>query len=446
VTDIKDEIFKAYDVRGIYGETITDEISYLFGRGLVQYLGATTVAVGYDMRESSPSLAQSMIRGITDQGANAADLGKISTDSLYFAVGQFGYPAGVMITASHNPPEYNGFKVCRENAIPLSGDQGLKQIRDLMKRGFKDVTHKGRKTERDIREDFSKHVLSFIDADKIKPFKIVIDAGNGMGGKILPPVFEQLPCEVVPMYFELDGTFPNHPANPIEPENIKDLQKKTTETEAFLGAAFDGDADRMFLIDENAKPMGGDIVTAMVARNLLKKEPGATIVYNLICSKTVRETIEKFGGKPIRTKVGHALIKPIMREHDAVFGGEHSGHFYFRNNYFADSGIIALLVILELLSSEAKSLSELVSEIDPYVRSGEINSRVEDIPAKLEELKEHYKDLEIDELDGVTVEGRNFWFNVRPSNTEPLLRLNLEADNEEIMQEKTAEVLELIRS
>ncbi|HEQ99952.1 MAG TPA: phosphomannomutase/phosphoglucomutase [candidate division Zixibacteria bacterium] len=446
MTDIKDEIFKAYDVRGIYGETITDEISYLFGRGLVQYLGATTVAVGYDMRESSPSLAQSMIRGITDQGANAADLGKISTDSLYFAVGQFGYPAGVMITASHNPPEYNGFKVCRENAIPLSGDQGLKQIRDLMKRGFKDVTHKGRKTERDIREDFSKHVLSFIDADKIKPFKIVIDAGNGMGGKILPPVFEQLPCEVVPMYFELDGTFPNHPANPIEPENIKDLQKKTTETEAFLGAAFDGDADRMFLIDENAKPMGGDIVTAMVARNLLKKEPGATIVYNLICSKTVRETIEKFGGKPIRTKVGHALIKPIMREHDAVFGGEHSGHFYFRNNYFADSGIIALLVILELLSSEAKSLSELVSEIDPYVRSGEINSRVEDIPAKLEELKEHYKDLEIDELDGVTVEGRNFWFNVRPSNTEPLLRLNLEADNEEIMQEKTAEVLELIRS
>lgn len=446
MADIKDEIFKAYDVRGIYGGTLTDEIAYLFGRGLVQYLGASNVAVGYDMRESSPSLAENMIRGITDQGANAAELGKISTDSLYFAVGKFGYPAGVMITASHNPPEYNGFKVCRENAIPLSGDHGLNQIRDLMRRGFKEVSHKGKKTERDIREAFSKHVLSFIDIDKIKPFKIVIDAGNGMGGKILPPVFDKLPCEVIPMYFELDGTFPNHPANPIEPENIKDLQAKVKETGAFLGAAFDGDADRMFLIDENAKPMGGDIVTAMVARNLLKKEPGATITYNLICSKTVPETIKKFGGNPIRTRVGHALIKPIMREHNAVFGGEHSGHFYFRNNYFADSGIIALMVVLELLSEEDKSLSTLVSEIDPYVRSGEINSRVDAIPAKLEEIKEHYKDMEIDELDGVTVESDNFWFNVRPSNTEPLLRLNLEADNEEVMHEKTSEVLEIIRS
>ena len=446
MADIKDEIFKAYDVRGIYGDTLTDEIAYLFGRGLVQYLGASNVAVGYDMRESSPSLAENMIRGITDQGANAAELGEISTDSLYFAVGKFGYPAGVMITASHNPPEYNGFKVCRENAIPLSGDQGLNQIRDLMRRGFKEVSHKGKKTERDIREAFSKHVLSFIDIDKIKSFKIVIDAGNGMGGKILPPVFDNLPCEVIPMYFELDGTFPNHPANPIEPENIKDLQAKVKESGAFLGAAFDGDADRMFLIDENAKPMGGDIVTAMVARNLLKKEPGATITYNLICSKTVPETIKKFGGNPIRTRVGHALIKPIMREHNAVFGGEHSGHFYFRNNYFADSGIIALMVVLELLSEEDRSLSTLVSEIDPYVRSGEINSRIDDIPSKLEEIKEHYKDLEIDELDGVTVEGDNFWFNVRPSNTEPLLRLNLEADNEEVMQEKTSEVLEIIRS
>ncbi len=443
---IRDEIFKAYDVRGVYGDDLTDEIAYLFGRGLVQYLGASNVAVGYDMRKSSPSLAENMIRGITDQGANAADLGEISTDSLYFAVGKFGYPAGVMITASHNPPAYNGFKVCRENAIPLSGDQGLGQIRDLMKRGFRDVSHKGKVTQRDIREEFSKHVLSFIDADKIKPFKIVIDAGNGMGGRILPPVFEKLPCEVVPMYFEPDGTFPNHPANPIEPENIKDLQEKVQEIGAFLGVAFDGDADRMFLIDENSRPMGGDMVTAMVAKNLLKKEPGATIIYNLICSKTVPETIEKHGGKPIRTKVGHALIKPIMREHDAVFGGEHSGHFYFRSNYFADSGIIALLVVLELLSAEDKSLSKLVSEIDPYVRSGEINSRVDDIPAKLQELKEHYSDLEIDELDGITVDGGDFWFNVRPSNTEPLLRLNLEADNEEILRKKTDEVLELIRS
>jgi phosphomannomutase len=446
MANINDDIFKAYDVRGVYGDDLTDKTAYLFGRGLVQYLGASTVAVGYDMRKSSPPLADNLIRGITDQGANAADIGEISTDSLYFAVGKFGYPAGVMITASHNPPEYNGFKVCRENAIPLSGDQGLAQIRDLMKLGFKDVSQKGKVSKRDIREDFSKHVLSFIDPQKIKPFKIVIDAGNGMGGRILPPVFEELPCEVVPMYFEPDGSFPNHPANPIEPENIKDLQEKVQEIGASLGVAFDGDADRMFLIDENSRPMGGDMVTAMVAKNILKKEPGATIIYNLICSKTVPETIKKHGGKPIRTRVGHALIKPIMREHNAVFGGEHSGHFYFRNNYFADSGMIALLVVLELLSEEDKSLSRLVSEIDPYVRSGEINSRVEDIPAKLEELKEHYRNLQVDELDGITINGGGFWFNVRPSNTEPLLRLNLEADDEKILKQKTDEVLQLIRS
>lgn len=247
------------------------------------------------------------------------------------------------------------------------------------------------------------------------------------------------------MYFEPDGSFPNHPANPIEPENIKDLQEKVRQTGADLGAAFDGDADRVFLIDENARPLGGDMITALVARNLLKKEPGATILYNLICSKTVPETVEKLGGTAIRTRVGHALIKPLMKEHNAVFGGEHSGHFYFRNNYFADSGLIALLVCLELLSLENKLLSELVKEIDPYVRSGEINSKVEDIPATLEKIKSHFSDLKIDELDGITVEGEDFWFNVRPSNTEPLLRLNLEANSSEILKAKVAEVLEIIR-
>jgi phosphomannomutase len=389
---------------------------------------------------------ENLMRGITDQGANAANLGEISTDSLYFAVGKFGYPAGVMITASHNPPKYNGLKVCRENAVPLSGDEGLRQIRELMLRGFKDTPHKGKVTQRDILPAFKEHALSFLDPKTIKPFKIVIDAGNGMAGKILPGIFESLPCEIIPMYFELDGTFPNHPANPIEPENIKDLQAKVKETGAFMGAAFDGDADRVFLIDENSKPLGGDMVTALVAKNLLKKEPGATILYNLICSKTVPETIERLGGKAIRTRVGHALIKPLMKKYNAIFGGEHSGHFYFRENYFADSGLIALMVVLELLSQEDKPLSKLVSEIDPYFRSGEINSRVEDIPTKLEEIKQHYKDLKIDELDGVTVEGKDFWFNVRPSNTEPLLRMNMEADNPEILKQKTAEVLELIRT
>jgi len=445
MTEIKDKIFKAYDIRGIFGEDIDEEIAYLFGRGLVTYLNASNVEVGRDMRSSSPVLAESMIRGITDQGANAADLGEISTDSLYFAVGKFGYPAGVMITASHNPPEYNGFKVCRENAVPLSGDEGLNQIKEIMKRGFKDSPHKGKKTERDILPAFKEHVLSFIEKDKIKPFKIVIDAGNGMGGKLVPGIFEELPCEVTPMYFELDGTFPNHPANPIEPENIRELQENIIKHGADMGAAFDGDADRMFLIDENSRPLGGDMVTAMVAKNMLIKEPGATILYNLICSKTVPETIERNGGTAIRTSVGHALIKPLMKEHDAIFGGEHSGHFYFRNNFFADSGIIALLVCLELLSQEEKPLSELIADIDPYYRSGEINSRVEDIPAKLEEIKAAYKDQKIDELDGVTVDAGDFWFNVRPSNTEPLLRLNMEADSPDLLAEKQKEVLEIIR-
>ena len=445
MTDIPEQIFKAYDIRGIYGEDLTDEIAYLFGRGLVMYLNASNVAVGRDMRVSSPKIAENLMMGITDQGANACDLGEISTDSLYFAVGKFGYPAGVMITASHNPPQYNGMKVCRENAIPLSGDEGLRQIRDLMKMNFRDMPHKGKITQRDILPEFSEHVLSFIDVGKIKPFKIVIDAGNGMGGRIIPDVFSKLPCEVIPMYFELDGTFPNHPANPIEPDNIRDLQAKVKESGAFLGAAFDGDADRVFLIDENTKPLGGDMITAMVARSLLKKEPGATILYNLICSKTVPETIEKAGGTALRTRVGHALIKPLMKDHNAVFGGEHSGHFYFRNNYFADSGMIALLVCLELLSEENKALSEMVAEIDPYVRSGEINSRVEDIPAKLDEIKAAYEGNSIDELDGVTVDCGDFWFNVRPSNTEPLLRLNMEADSRGLLDLKIEEVLKLIR-
>jgi len=444
--EIPDHIFKAYDIRGIYGQDLTDEIAYLFGRGLVMYLSASNVAVGRDMRTSSPIVAKHLMKGITDQGANACDLGQISTDSLYFAVGKFGYPAGVMITASHNPSEYNGLKVCRENAIPLSGDEGLSQIRDLMKRGFKDVSFKGKITQREILPDFTEHVLSFIDISKIKPFKIVIDAGNGMGGKIIPDVFDKLPCEVIPMYFDLDGSFPNHPANPIEPENIHDLRAKVKETGAFLGAAFDGDADRVFLVDENSKPLGGDLITALVSRSLLQKEAGATILYNLICSNTVPETIKKSGGIALRTRVGHALIKPLMKEHNAVFGGEHSGHFYFRNNYFADSGMIALLVCLELLSEENKALSELVKEIDPYVRSGEINSRVKDIPAKLKQIKDAYSAMQIDELDGVTVNAGDFWFNVRPSNTEPFLRLNMEADNLDLLNEKSQEVLKIIRS
>jgi phosphomannomutase len=297
-----------------------------------------------------------------------------------------------------------------------------------------------------VDDAYVEHLFTFMDKEKIKPFKIVIDAGNGMAGKILPRVFSHLPCQVIPMFFELDGSFPHHLASPIEPENIAPLRERVLKEKADLGAAFDGDADRMFLVDEKANPLGGDMVTALVAKNLLRKEKEATILYNLICSKAVPRVIEGEGGKAIRTRVGHALIKPLMKKHDAVFGGEHSGHFYFRNNWFADSGMIALLVCLELISEEDRPLSVLVKSIDPYFRSGEINSRVENIPKKLELIEKQYSHGKVDHLDGLTVDFGEWWFNLRPSNTEPLLRLNIEADSKEILEHKKEELLKLIRS
>ncbi|MBD3170042.1 MAG: phosphomannomutase/phosphoglucomutase [candidate division Zixibacteria bacterium] len=440
------KIFKAYDIRGTVPDQLNEEIAYKIGRAIVTFLKCSHVAVGKDMRSSTPSISKALIDGITDSGADVVDLGLVSTDGLYFAVGKFKYPAGVMVTASHNPPEYNGLKICRENAVPLSGDTGIKDIRRIVETGeFISAARKGSITEKDINEDYVKHVLSFIDIDKIKPFNLVIDAGNGMAGMLAPKVFKELPCKVTPLYFELDGSFPNHPASPIEPENVEDLRAKVKETGADLGAAFDGDADRMFLCDEKSVMLGGDMVTALVARNLLTKEKGASVLYNLICSRTVPKVIEEGGGTPVRTRVGHAFIKALMKEHNAVFGGEHSGHFYFRDNWFADSGMIALLVCLEVISMENKPLSEIISSIDPYVRSGEINSRVEDTEAKLKEIEDAFPDGQIDHLDGITVDLGDWWFNVRPSNTEPLLRLNVEASNPQQLKESTERVLKIIR-
>jgi phosphomannomutase len=351
-----------------------------------------------------------------------------------------------MITASHNPPEYNGFKMCKKDAVPLSGESGIDQIKKLVLEDKFSFPPKSGKIEKvDLDEAYVAHVLSFVNQKKIKPFKIVVDAGNGMAGKIIPKLFSHLPCRVIPMFFELDGSFPNHLASPIEPQNIAPLRERVIKERADLGAAFDGDADRMFLVDENAVPLGGDMVTALVAKNLLKKEKGATILYNLICSKAVPEVIEKEGGKAIRTRVGHALIKPLMKQHNAIFGGEHSGHFYFRNNWFADSGLIALLVCLELISEENEPLSSLIKSIDPYFRSGEINSRVGNIPRKLKEIEEHYSEGKVDHLDGLTIDFGPWWFNIRPSNTEPLLRLNIEANSPDILDLKKKEVLKLIR-
>ena len=327
------EIFHAYDVRGIYGENLTDDVAYRIGRAAAQYLQVPEIAVGRDMRLSSPQLAAALIRGITDQGVNAIDLGMTTTDGLYFAVGKFNFPAGVMITASHNPAQYNGMKFCRAQAFPISLESGLSDIRDLAVSGkFAEPASKGQVIKRDITDDYVKHALSFVDVSRIRPLKVVIDAGNGMAGLIMPKVFQHLPCELVPLYFELDGNFPHHPASPIEPENMVDVQKKVREVGADLGAAFDGDADRMFPVDEHGDLVDGSKVIAAVSNSLLQKFPGSTILYNLIVSKSVPELINKLGGKAIRTRVGHSYIKAEMRQNNAIFGGEHSGHFYFRDN------------------------------------------------------------------------------------------------------------------
>src|SRR5258707_6717866 len=441
-------IFKAYDVRGIYGEDLTDEIAYRIGRAAAQYLNVPQIAVGRDMRLSSPQLAAALIRGITDQGSDAIDLGMTTTDELYFAVGKFNYPAGVMITASHNPGNYNGMKFCRAQAFPISLDSGLADIRDLALRGnFPEPAAKGQVKTRDVLDDYIAHVLSFIDVSKIKPLKVVIDAGNGMAGMVVPRVFMHLPCELVPLYFELDGSFPNHPASPIEPANTEELRRKVRELHADLGAAFDGDADRMFPVDEQGNMVDGSMVTAIVANSLLHKYPGETILYNLIVSKSVPELINRLGGHAVRTRVGHSYIKAEMRQLNAIFGGEHSGHFYFRDNWYADSGLIAFLIILEIVSVEGKPLSELLKPLDKGVRSGEINTKVSDVPGKLHALEEKYgKDApSVDHLDGITVDYGDWWFNVRPSNTEPLLRLNLEANSRELMEQKRDELLAFIR-
>ena len=448
-TVVNPDIFSAYDIRGIYGDTLTDAVAYRIGRAAAQYLDVPEIAVSRDMRVSSPQLAAALIRGITDQGVNAIDLGMNTTDGLYFAVGKFNFSAGVMITASHNPAQYNGMKFCRAQAAPISEETGLADIRDLAVSGhFAEPTRKGQVTQRDVTEAYINHVLSFIDINKIKPLKVVIDAGNGMAGMIVPRVFQRLPCELVPLYFELDGSFPHHQASPIEPQNMVDAQNKVREVQADMGAAFDGDADRMFAVDELGNLVDSSMVIAAVSQSLLRKQPGSTILYNLIVSKSVPALIERLGGHAVRTRVGHSFIKAEMRKRDAIFGGEHSGHFYFRDNWFADSGLIAFLILLELVSVENKPLSAILAPLDSGFRSGEINSKVSDVSDKLHALEERFGAGAhlIDHLDGLTVDQGDWWFNVRPSNTEPLLRLNVEANTRALLEEKRDEVLAFIRS
>jgi phosphomannomutase len=446
-------VFGAYDIRGIYPTALNDDIAYKVGRGLVVFLGAHQVMVGRDMRLSSPSLAVAVMRGITDQGAEAVDLGMTTTDELYFAVGKYNAPAGVMITASHNPGNYNGLKLCREQAIPLSDTTGVFAIRDMViANDFPTPAQQGQIVQRDVLDAFVQHALSFVDTASIAPMKVAADAGNGMAGLLLPRVFAQLPqCTLFPLYFELDGHFPHHPASPIEPENMVDLQKLVREKGADIGVAFDGDADRMFITDEKGNLIDGSAVTATVATSLLRKHPGSTILYNLISSRSVPEAIERAGGKAVRTRVGHSFIKPQMRSENAIFGGEHSGHFYFRDNFYADSGLIAFLHVLELVSQEHTTVSQLVAPFQSRSASGEINTKVAShaiVAQKIQAIKDAFDSqpgAQIDTLDGVTVSFPTWWFNVRGSNTEPLLRLNVEGDTAQLMEQGRDAALAIIR-
>jgi phosphomannomutase len=438
-------IFKAYDVRGTVPDQIDEEVTRRIGDAFAVYTRAPRIVLGRDSRLSSPALAAAFAEGATARGADVIDIGLATTDMLYFASGRLNIP-GAMFTASHNPPQWNGVKLCRAGAAPVGEDSGLMDVRDLAERHEPpSAAAAGRVSKHDMVDEYVDHVLGFVDAQRMAPLLVVADTANGMGGLVLPAIFERLPVKLVGLYLELDGTFPNHPADPIQPENQEDVRKAVVEHDADVGLAFDGDADRVFVTDERAEGVSGSLITALVAEAMLEREPGATILHNVICSWVVPEVIRERGGTPVRTRVGHSLIKKVMAETGAVFGGEHSGHYYFRDHYRADSGIIAALLVLERLSQAGVPMSELLAPYRRYHASGEINSVVDDQEARIEEVAAAFPDGSQDRLDGFTVQYRDWWFNVRPSNTEPLLRLNVEARTPELLEEKTTELLRLIR-
>jgi len=438
-------IFKAYDVRGTVPDQLDADVARRIGAAFAAWLDASRIAVGRDCRLSSPELAEAFTEGVTSRGADVVDLGLTSTDLVYFASGALDVPA-VSITASHNPPTYNGLKFCRAGAAPVGEDTGLGEIRALAERDrYPPPAARGSVERRDLLERYVDHVLTFVDAEAMAPLSVITDTANGMGGLVVPAVMERLPVRLVMLYPELDGTFPNHPADPIDPANQADLRRAVVEHRADVGMAFDGDADRVFLVDERAEGVSGSLVTALVAKAMLEREPGATVVHNLICSWAVPEVIREHGGTPVRTRVGHSFIKQVMAETGAIFGGEHSGHYYFRDNYRADSGLIAGVVVLGEMSKTGLPLSKLLAPFRRYADSGEINSRVDDQAGKIEELAARYAGGRQDRLDGLTVQYDEWWFNVRPSNTEPLVRLNVEARTPELLEAKTADVLAVIR-
>jgi phosphomannomutase len=444
------KVFKAYDVRGVYPAELDEEGAYAIGRGYVERFEPRRIAVGHDMRVSSPAMAEAAIAGASEAGAEVLSIGMVGTEMLYFAVGELGLDGGVAVTASHNPKEYTGMKIVRRGALPVGGDSGLLDIRDraLGLLGHDRGQSPGMAEEVDIYPAFVEKVLSFIDADAVKPLRVVFDAANGMAGAMLPPILERIPVDAVRCFFEPDGTFPNHEPNPLLPENREFIVAKVLDEKADLGIAFDGDADRCFFLDETGEFVPGDFVTALLAKSMLEKEPGAKIIYDVRASWAVRDTIEQAGGIPLVNRVGHAFIKHRMREEDALFGGEVSGHYYFRDFHQADSGTIPALLMLELVSKSGQSLSELLRAYrERYFITGELNTPVPDVALKLQEIKERFgREGEVSHLDGVSITASDWHMNVRPSNTEPLLRLNLEALDRELMERKRDEVLEVIRS
>jgi phosphomannomutase len=441
-----DSIFKAYDVRGIYPDEIDESVARRVGNAFVAFTGSARVLVGRDARPSSEPLVAAFIEGALVAGADVVDLGLASTDLCYFAAGSLDSPAA-MFTASHNPARYNGIKLCRAGAAPIGQDTGLAEIKAMVAGGLLErAEDPGRVERRDLLPAFIAHVHSFVDVDALAPIRVVADTANGVGGLIVPAVFSGLPAHLTMLYGELDGTFPNHEADPTAVENLKDLQRAVRDDDAAVGLAFDGDADRVVLVDELGQPVSGSTTTAMLAAAMLARYPGEKIVHNLICSKAVPEIVRELGGTPIRTRVGHSFIKQVMLETGAVFGGEHSAHYYFRDNYRADSGIIAAMLVLEQLSRTGEPLSELRRPYERYAMSGEINTRVDDPLGKIEQVAGVYSDAEQDRLDGLTVDYGDWWFNLRPSNTEPLLRLNLEAADRAACDARTAEVLAVVRA
>jgi phosphomannomutase len=438
-------IFKAYDVRGVFPGQIDAGVAGHIGRAFARFAAADRIAVGHDCRTSSPELVAALVDGITSQGVGVDMLGPVTTDALYYASGAWSEP-GVMVTASHNPPEYNGFKFCLAGAAPVGEDRGLADIRDLAQQDLDDGQSRGTVEDRPVIDAYVDHLLGIVDAGSIAPLRVAADGGNGMAGVAVPAVFDRLAATLDGLYLEPDGTFPNHPADPLRPENIADLLALVDRTRPDLAVAFDGDADRAFFVDEEGVPLPGSTTTAIIAEWYLARRPGASIVHNLICSRAVPETILAAGGTPIRTRVGHSFIKEVMKDSGAVFGGEHSGHYYFEDHFRADSGILAMLVLLRVMSDDGRPLSQIRAGYEPYAQSGEINLEVADPAAAVEQVAGALAEHLPDRLDGLTVDfGDGSWFNLRPSNTEPLLRLNVEAATAGRVDDVVERVTDLVR-